>query len=360
MSRRNDISTADRIDAAAAAWVARRDAGLSRSQQAEFLAWQAADARHIDALARFTNAWLALGKPRRTGASSVMSTVLRTLDRRRRFRRITLTAGAMVVAVFAGFAWWPLTTPTTETAPGRRQAAVLLPQRQTLPDGSTIEHPAGTEFAVDFSPGVRRVALRRGEAHFEIAKDASRPFVVAAAGVEVRAIGTAFAVQLRPEAVEVLVTAGRVEVSADSLPLSSSGPMAGDDSRVGADGVRASARSDAIPIASGSRIVMDRSAAAAVVALPPVLAISPAEIAARLAWRSPRVEFSGAPLAEVVALLNRHNQVQLIIEDPAIAKVALSGLFRADDIDAFVRILETGFNVKAERRGQTISLRRSR
>jgi len=65
-------------------------------------------------------------------------------------------------------------------------------------------------------------------------------------------------------------------------------------------------------------------------------------------------------LAEVVALLNRHNQVQLIIEDPAIARVALSGLFRADDTDAFVRILETGFNVKAERRGQTISLRRSR
>jgi transmembrane sensor len=360
MKQRDDTSVADRINAAAAAWVARHDAGLSPSEFAEFAAWQTADVRHAEALARFTATWSALGRPRRTGVSSALTAELQVLDRRRRIRRATVASGAIALAAFAGFAWWPRPIPLAETAASGSQAALVLPQRQSLPDGSTIEHPAGTEFTLDFTPGLRRVALRRGDAHFEIAKDASRPFVVAAAGVEVRAVGTAFAVQVRPDTVEVLVTSGKVEVSAGALPSAFSAPVTNPDSRAGSSAVAPPARPLAIPIMAGNRIVMERSATAKVAAPPPVLMTSAAEMAARLAWRSPHVEFSAVPLAEVVALLNRHNSVQFVIDDPAIAKVALSGLFRADDIDAFVRILETGFGVSWERRGQTILLRPAR
>jgi transmembrane sensor len=62
-----------------------------------------------------------------------------------------------------------------------------------------------------FRPGAARAA-RSGEAHFFVEKDPQRPFVVNAAGIDVRAVGTAFNVRIDPAAVEVLVTEGRVRV----------------------------------------------------------------------------------------------------------------------------------------------------
>jgi transmembrane sensor len=80
----------------------------------------------------------------------------------------------------------------------------------------------------------------------------------------------------------------------------------------------------------------------------------------RLAWRSPRLEFSGTPLIEAVALLNRHNRVQFTIEDPVLARLRVSGIFGATNTDAFVRLLEATFNVRAERgRENEIVLRRA-
>jgi hypothetical protein len=159
-----------------------------------------------------------------------------------------------------------------------------------------------------------------------------------------------------------LGTEGRVEVSAgtttnrpDEQPaasFSSDSPVAETPRSTG------QARSVATPVEAGNRVVMDRTVAPASGSSLPVVTVEPSEIASRLAWRSPRVEFSGAPLAEVVALLNRCNEVKFVIEDPALASMTLSGLFRASDTDAFVRMLEAGFGVQAHRREQQIILRR--
>jgi transmembrane sensor len=111
---------------------------------------------------------------------------------------------------------------------------------------------------------------------------------------------------------------------------------------------------------AGDRVVVDVAATSGSLSTLPVLAVSEREIAERLSWRSPRVEFSNTPLAEVVAFLNRRNQVQFVIEDGALGATALSGLFRADDTDSFVRVMETAFGVKAERSGTQIFLRKVR
>jgi transmembrane sensor len=60
------------------------------------------------------------------------------------------------------------------------------------------------------------VVLERGEAHFQVAKNPARPFVVVARGVEIRAVGTAFSVGLESTRVEVLVTEGQVAVETAS------------------------------------------------------------------------------------------------------------------------------------------------
>ena len=79
--------------------------------------------------------------------------------------------------------------------------------------------------------------------------------------------------------------------------------------------------------------------------------VSDADLQSRLAWRSPRLEFSGTPLIEAIALINRHNRVQFIIEDPELARTRVSGIFGAVNTAAFVRLLESGFDIQSERRG---------
>ncbi|MEY4688646.1 MAG: hypothetical protein RIR76_2669, partial [Verrucomicrobiota bacterium] len=78
----------------------------------------------------------------------------------------------------------------------------------------------------------------------------------------------------------------------------------------------------------------------------------------RLAWRSPRVEFTAVPLSEVVEVLNRYQPVPFELGDPSLAEVRLSGLFRADDAEVITGLLRTGFDITAEPRAGRLVLRR--
>src|SRR5690606_39177778 len=109
-------------------------------------------------------------------------------------------------------------------APGA-SSIVSLPDRSVLADGSVVELRPGAQIAVDFTDQVRRLTLISGEAHFQVSKDPTRPSVVAAAGIEVRAVGTAFFVELAAATVEVVVTEGSVAIEQKkALPASLPAP----------------------------------------------------------------------------------------------------------------------------------------
>jgi hypothetical protein len=48
----------------------------------------------------------------------------------------------------------------------------------------------------------------------------------------------------------------------------------------------------------------------------------------------PRLDFSGTPLAEAIAIIGRHSGVRLMLGDPALGKVQVSGVLRKLSIDA--------------------------
>ena len=76
------------------------------------------------------------------------------------------------------------------------------------------------------------------------------------------------------------------------------------------------------------------------------------ELIVTLAWRSAQLVFERTTLEEAVAAFNSFNRLQLSLGDPALRTRRLGGVFRADNIDAFVRLLETGFDIAAERPGE--------
>ena len=290
------------------------------------------------------------------GEDELLGEVARRV-RVRRARRLALVGGATAVAIGAGV-WWTSLAPragaTIQTIP--YVAKVALPERRILPDGSAVELKEGAQIDVDYGGAVRRVLLRKGEAHFEVVKSA-QPFIVEAAGVSVRAVGTAFSVQLGSEQVEVLVTEGRVRVAPSAGAASVS--KAGSSTPAEAPAVDLTEFTVAQPLVdAGCRAIINFSEDR-----PQVGAVTEAEAAELLSWRIANLEFSRTPLPEVIALMNRHaparQRTRFALAGPGLGDVRLSGFLRTDNCEGLVRLLENQFAILAERSGDTITLRKA-
>lgn len=328
------------IEDTAAQWIVRRDAGLSPEEERAFAAWRESDPRHAAALAGYDGMWTALDRPRTAGRTSDVAAAMNTLRRKRRRARVRRSTAALVALACLGFAFWPRAKPSVAAPADPAVARMLAPQRQALADGSVIVHPGNAEFAIAFSARRREVTLRRGQAHFEVAKDAARPFVVVADGVEVRAVGTAFAVDVSAAAVEVVVTHGRVALAKRDAGAAAAG--------------------EPLMMTAGQSTRIDLSAGAV---SPAVAALSERELRERLAWRTVRAEFSQTPLGAVIATVNAQLATgrggRFEIADPAVAEIALSGIFQLDDTEALAHVLEQSFGILADRDGERIVLRKS-
>ena len=343
----------------AAKWVGRRDAGLGSAAEAEFQSWIEADPRHRDAVAFHAAAWQSLAKPAQSGCGAALERELKSLAQRRKWRRGAMALAAVLTVSVVGLVATMRAPTPAHPVPVR---VVGAPERQVLPDGSVVELKAGARIDVAFSSGARRVTLVTGEAHFTVKKDAERPFVVAAGEMEVRAVGTAFSVQLGLTEIAVVVTEGRVAlqkpasatlaVAADSAPSSTTSTP-----HEVAAGAEPPVFSPLATLDAGSGLVVNREAI-----LGDETRIEPVpveELPKRLAWRTTLLEFTRIPLSEAVALFNAHGSASspvLALGDPSIAGIRVSGIFRADNTEAFVHLLEGGFGLVSRREGNCISL----
>ena len=171
----------------AADWLSRRDRGFSSDEQAGFDAWLSADPSQARAMAEVGAAWKFLLRPRESGRAALVEQEIDALRRRRLRRRrfgaaVFTSLAAAAAVVFLLRANFDHHLPRTDVV---TVARLPHPELRTLSDGSVVELNATAEIAVDFSAARRDVRLVRGEAHFSVAKDASRPFVVSAGGVQV-------------------------------------------------------------------------------------------------------------------------------------------------------------------------------
>lgn len=325
----------DRVEDEAAEWLVRRDAGFSAAEAAAFDAWLAADPRHPAAFAEMEAGLDLLDRP---GDLGLEQRVLAKIDldepRGRSWWR--QNPGWIGVATAAAVAWliWVAVEPApwSRPAPAQTVASVVQPEQRILPDTSVVELNRGGDIRIDFQSTRRDVELLQGEAHFSVAKDPARPFVVAAGPVRVQAVGTAFAVRREAAAVEVLVTEGTVTVS----------PTEGGSGAL-------------VVLEAGHRTVIDLASAEQ----PAVAAVTPEEIRRQLAWRVPRFELSQAPLGEAVELFNRTSTVKLAVADPTLAAEKVSGIYWAESPDGFARLIAGSLDLEVIREAEDrIVLRR--
>ena len=341
MSYSADIIS-EQIQEAAASWLARRDRGLAAAEQDAYLEWLYRSPLHGRAIVQLERTWSALNKLEqwRPAHSAIPNPDL--LQPRRSPSRFYWLATVLTAAAALGLAFYLWLPARTGSAAPRRAAIVHPgPGRLALDDGSLVDLNTGAQVAVHFTPTERRVQLVRGEAHFTVAHNAARPFFVDTGKVSVRAVGTAFSVALATAEVSVLVTEGKVQVidPAGALPGEPAPPV------------------NASPtyLTVGQRAVVSLTEAAA----PAVQDVTPAEVERALAWQGLRLEFVEMPLGDVAAEFNRYNRQQLTVDDARTAAIVVGGNLRADNVEGFVRLLESGFNVRAFRHGNSIILRQA-
>ena len=333
-------SSDDAIETAAAEWLVERDAGFPPGRASAFAAWCAADPRHEAAVLRTECALDLIGEMPAIRAPLAARLAEETKIARPVFFRVPgWSAGLAAALTLAAVVWWtfPSPAPATQhyaTAPTRQQQIALV-------DGSVMNLNVGTDVQVALTPAARRVTLTAGEAHFAVAHDTARPFIVSAGGVSVRAVGTAFSVRLGEHGVEVLVTEGKVEIARDD-----------------ADSTPAPALPAAHPLlVAGERTLILRDATPADAQ---VERVSTDALQAAVRWHSQVMTFTNLPLRDAVTLFNRRNTQQLILADAALGERKIGGTFAADQVEAFVRLLAQDGDIAVERRAATeIVLRRA-
>jgi transmembrane sensor len=329
------------VEQQASAWLFEREDGFAPGREEAFIAWKRADSRHAAAVARVarTMSWLdemqPMEKTTRMEVAGVNSRSLKPIPSRR-FVRFAIPLGLAAALVFSIVRW--RTLPTENIVERGEQLTAQTQECVALNDGSIVDLNIGTRMAVEFSPEQRRITLGGGEAHFQVTPDSRRPFVVYAAGVSVRAVGTAFTVRIEDGAVDILVTEGKVEVEREGTKSAESGRpdsflQAGDRARVLRDRAEPKIKIENVP---------------------------PEIVRAELAWQNRMKVFRDVPLREIVAQLNRRNVTQLVLASPELGEQTFGGMMALDQIETFVSVLIEEGEISAERQGlTTILLRRA-
>jgi transmembrane sensor len=343
--RRSQLKPSDSPAEHAAAWVLRHDRGLTAAEQDEFSQWLAADPRNSAAWSEHRWGWdeldrlAGLRSPAKTISDPDLLAANPPHARGARFWRATALTVLAAAAVVAAGVFTRRALPARETMARHTPHFPAPIEQRDLPDGSVVELNRGAIVTERFTAGERRVQLALGEAHFKVAKDAQRPFVVEARGVAVRAVGTAFNVRIDASSVEVLVTEGVVNVAQ---------PTESPDN--GATPSNASTEPAPTRVERGERAIVSLIDASTG---PQVGVLSAAAVSAQLAWQPRLLDFTDAPLPDILAEFNRSNPIRISLGDARLASLRLSATFRSDNVEGFVRLMLSDFGMRTEWRDES-------
>lgn len=206
-----------------------------------------------------------------------------------------------------------------------------------LPDGSTLELNAKSVARVRFSAKTRDVDLKKGQALFRVAKDAARPFTVRSGTTTVRAVGTQFDVYRKQAGTVVTVLEGQVavaEAAGSALPVFSER--------------QPSAAAPPTLLAAGEQLTVPAGRSEAK-AKP-----TRADVAAATAWVQQQLIFNETALSDVAEEFNRYSTRQLVLMDPELRTLGVSGVYSSTQPEALLGFLRAQPNIRLSETGDEI------
>ena len=322
-------------------------------EQQAIAAWMAADQSHallMEAMRRVWTeaatslpyvdekaAWLALQERRNVAQRPVRAgltmppSLRRSGERRFGWRARALAAGLVAAVALGAAGWWKhgqevqvaQAEPPREYVTERGQRGEV-----TLIDGTRVWLSADSRLEVPQSYGATtRDVMLNGEAYFIVQHDAKRPFRVHAGESVSEDLGTEFDVRAYPgdSGAIVIVSSGRVALH-----------------HAAASGTRV----EATQLSRGQMGRLDRNGAVSVV--------DNVDVDGTLAWRKGRLAFEERPLRDVARELERWYDVDIALDDSALASTPLTASFTNQSADQALSIVAGALGAHYSRNGRTV------
>ncbi|MEQ9463347.1 MAG: FecR domain-containing protein [Haliea sp.] len=218
---------------------------------------------------------------------------------------------ASIVLLVGAALLWPI------MGAGDRYQTVIGEQRLVvLADESTVFLNTDTVLEINYTGKSRQVRLDRGEAIFDVRRDAERPFEVQTTAGTVRVVGTRFALRsLENERVRLAVSEGRVTVSPGDSPRANPSPVLDAGEILDFDSRGVSFRDSGV------------------------------DVETLLQWRSGVVSFTGDALPAVIQEVSRYTSRRIEFRGEDLSGLRVSGIFRVGEVDAFLEGLAAAFPV---------------
>ena len=252
-------------------------------------------------------------------------------------RRPVVASAAALIAVIGVAMGLTLTSSST----GQEFATVRGEDRTwRLADNTMVHLNSDTEIRVAFDQNSRLVEIDRGQVFFEVAKDPRRPFRVRAGNTILQDIGTSFDVFRKNTGTVVTVVEGQVAIwKTDQLAATL--------------GASAPVRLQGQPLTdlhAGQQATISPNGT--------VRAADAPSVRRATAWTKQEIIFEEEPVTDVVVEFNRYNAVQIRVDDPQVAKLAISGVFHTYDMESFVAFLNSLPGIEATREADTVVVNR--
>tara|TARA_R110002096_G_scaffold432707_1_gene649986 strand:+ start:12159 stop:13256 length:1098 start_codon:yes stop_codon:yes gene_type:complete len=211
-------------------------------------------------------------------------------------------------------------------------------QTVLLADGSKIRLNTDTLVEVNYHDGQRNIHLYKGEAHFDVASDPERPFIVKARKGDVLALGTIFSVRVKNDRVNVIVEEGKVRIRAnENFDRPISDPLAITDEAIEDNEINTT-----IVASAGKNVIFGEQE------IESIIQEEKEEIERKFSWRQGMLAFDDEPLSDVIEEVSRYTSSKIIIGDPNIRTLRVGGYYPIGKIHAIFDALELnlGLHVK--------------
>ncbi|WP_129781584.1 FecR family protein [Peristeroidobacter soli] len=316
----------------ASSWVIElSEADLDAQQRGQLDRWLRRSPEHVQAFLEISAAWeesSRLEAPRGGELDALIARVIAennvvplatskpttSVRREPRSRVRRLAIAASVVLAVGTLAWWAR-PESYSTRIGEQRSIALA-------DGSVVQLNSQSQLRVRFSKNQRLVELSRGQALFEVFKDASRPFIVVSDGASVKAVGTQFDVNHHKQGIVVTVVEGRVAVTQPSAAQ----PMY---------------------LVAGDKVTLGSNVAPRT---------ERANVDNAVAWTHRRLIFDDTPLTEVIEEFNRYNVRRFVINDASLEGFHIRGTFDANKPERLVTFLSQRFDLSVVETQEEIRL----
>ncbi len=250
--------------------------------------------------------------------------------------------------------WFTVNSTDSASTNGFYLTAIGEQKEVTLIDGSVIHLNTNSRIEVTFSDQYRNIRLLQGEVHFDVAKHADYPFHVYAGTGRVQAVGTAFTVRLEHDAVNVLVTKGRVALASIEPPLVENrlqGHLQSHLQEWGELDAGYRVRLDITESQPPEQQPLRKTQLQPQKRLKTAQSIDQEEMIKLQAWREGLLIFTGEPLGQVVQEISRYTTVSIEIVDPTVRETRIGGRFRVGNVESMLVALETNFGIQVTRLG---------